>query len=152
MKYSLLTFICGFGFYMAFSQNESVPPSNVRESFVKEYPNSQSPGWTHNSQGWTVNFEDKDHNDGEVVAHFDPRGRHLDSYIPYADGDVPNPVLKRLHSRYPGAEGYEYTRIDRDGRPDLYRVQVRNHSRTHILYVDEKGRDREYQNRDWSHR
>jgi hypothetical protein len=128
----------------SFSQDRHQPPSTVRESFQKEYPHSQPSQWNHSSAGWSVSFEDRDNDNGEVTAHFDTRGRHLDTHVRYDSHDVPNPVAKSINDRYPGAEGYRYTHIERQHAPDLYEVRFKHKGRNRTTYLDENGREAHY--------
>ena len=130
----LLAAQCGF------AQNRHEPPSSVRESFQKDYPRSQPGNWSHSSTGWSVSFDDRDNDNGNVTAHFDTRGRHTDTYIRYDGNDVPNEVSKAIHNRYPDAMDYRYTCIERP-RGEVYEATFRSHGRTHTMYLDGKGHE-----------
>jgi hypothetical protein len=141
MKKSLITVLCAGCFYFGFSQNDYNPPRHVRESFQKEYPQSQPGQWNHSSAGWSVNFDDRDHNNGEVTAHFDGSGRHIDTHVPYDNNDVPAPVMDHVRSRYPGSDQYDVTRIDRSGQ-GVYQFRLRHQKKSRTLYLDENGQQR----------
>jgi hypothetical protein len=147
MKHSLMTMIFFCAILTGFSQSGNEPPRNVRESFQKEYPHSQPSEWAHSSKGWTANFDDKDNNNGEAIAHFDRNGRHIDTYTRYDNNDVPNPVIKHLHSRYPVTDNYEISRIERRGHTDVFRAEVKHDGRSSVLYIDEKGQPASYRDR-----
>jgi hypothetical protein len=144
MKKILITAFCTLTVFMAISGDGNQPPRNVRQSFQKEYPNSKSREWIHSGTGWSVNFEDRDHNYGEVTAHFDSRGRHLDTHIPYASNDVPAPVAEKVRHSYSKYGNYDVTRIDRSGENSVYRLNLRSKTRSKTVYVDEKGEKRSY--------
>jgi hypothetical protein len=144
MKKILMTILSGVMVSFAFPQSGHHPPRAVSESFQKEYPHSKPSRWTHSTTGWSVEFEDKDFDNGEVTAHFDSRGRHMDTQIPYDDGDVPAMVKDNLHKRYPGSDHYEYTRIDRDGDKPLYKAKFIHKKKYKTMYVDQQGEHRNY--------
>ncbi|MDP4132212.1 MAG: hypothetical protein Q8939_18800 [Bacteroidota bacterium] len=147
MKKAIFMFLAVFSVVAVFSQNRNDPPDKVRHAFQRQYPQSQPNQWKHTGETWNVNFDDKDHNNGESMAHFDRTGRHIDTYIPYDDQDVPGPVMDRMQHRYPGSDSYEFTRIERgDGHP-IFRVHFRVRRKFRTLYVDESGRERERQYR-----
>ena len=132
--------IAGF----AFTQANHHPPKAVSESFQKEYPRSSPSNWTHSTSGWSVEFEDRDFDNGEVTAHFDTRGRHMDTQIPYDDGDVPATVKDNLRNRYPGSDNYEYTRIERAGNQPLYKARFKHNKRYKTQYLDQQGEHHDY--------
>jgi hypothetical protein len=142
MKQILMTIFLGTIAAFAFSQPGHRPPEAVRGSFQQEYPHSKPSHWTHSTSGWSVEFEDKDHDNGEVTAHFDAGGRHLDTQIPYDEGDVPAMVKDNLHKRYPGSDHYEYTRIDRAGDRPFYKARFIHKKRYRTMYVDQQGEHR----------
>ncbi|MDP4217941.1 MAG: hypothetical protein Q8927_17190 [Bacteroidota bacterium] len=127
-----------------FAQNRHEPPAPVRESFQKEYPHSQPNQWIRSSAGWSVSFEDRDNDNGFVTAHFDSRGRHMDTHVRYDNHDVPDHVVKTVQDRYPGAEGYRYVHIERPYAPDLYEIRFRHRGRYRTTYLDENGRVAHY--------
>jgi hypothetical protein len=128
----------------AFAQPGHHPPRAVSSSFEKEYPHSNPSRWTHSAGGWSVEFEDRDHDNGEVTAHFDSRGRHIDTQIPYDEADVPVGVKENLQKRYPGSGQYEYTRIDRAGERSRYKARFMHKKKYRTIYVDEQGDVRQH--------
>ncbi len=144
MKKSIITFLFGLGVFFAFSQNRHNPPDKVSKSFQKEYPQSQPAQWQQTKTGWNVDFEDKDHNNGEATARFDASGRHIGTSVPYDDKDVPDPVVKNVKSRYPGSDNIEYTRIDRPGENGVYQVNLRHKGKKKTVYMDNKGKEKNY--------
>jgi hypothetical protein len=144
MKKTLITAFCMLIVFIAVSRDGRQPPKHVRDAFQKEYPNSKSGVWNHSGTNWSVNFEDKDHNYGEVTAHFDSRGRHIDTNIPYDNNDVPAPVIDKVKHGYPTYNDYDVTRIDRSGENSVYKVNLRSKSTNRTLYLDEKGEKKSY--------
>jgi hypothetical protein len=144
MKSSLLTLLLGFSVSIAFAQSDHMPPQNVSKSFQKEYPHSQPSQWSQSSVGWSVSFEDRDHNNGAVIAYFDGTGRHIDTHIPYENHDVPSTVRNHMHDNYGGASHYDYTRIDHEGERDVYRTQYKVKKHYTTVYLDKEGRERDY--------
>jgi hypothetical protein len=147
MKKSLITMLCGVSVFFAFSQSGYNPPGNLRQSFQKEYPQSQPTQWSHTKVGWSVTFEDRDHNNGEVTAHYDHTGRHLDTHVPYDNNDVPAPVMEKVRNKYPGSDNYAFTRIDRPGENGVYQVHLRHKKRYKTLYVEHNGQERDFHDR-----
>ncbi len=137
----------GLGVIFAFSQNGHNPPDNVRKSFQKEYPKSQPANWNQSKTGWSVDFEDKDHNNGEATAHFDASGSHVDTHVPYDNNDVPAPVIENVNSSYPGSDNQEYTRIDRPGESGVYQVNLSQHGTPKTVYMDNKGEKKNYRDK-----
>ena len=144
MKKSLITMLCMVSAFIAFSQNKNNPPKNVQESFQKEYPQSKSTAWVHSNTGWSVNFEDRDHNNGEVTANFDGNGKHLDTQIPFDNNDVPAPVKDNVRNNYPNSANYDVTRIDRSGENSVYQVNLKDKKSNKTIYMDEKGQKKDY--------
>jgi hypothetical protein len=147
MKKAIITTLCGLWVLFVCAQNRYNPPKQVRESFSREYPQSQPTQWHHVNNTWSVDFDDRDHGNGEVTAHFDRTGSFLDTHIYYDNNDVPAPVRDRVHSRYPGSNNDEYTRIYRPGQGDIYQVHVRHKNRYRTFYMNDKGEQRTYQDR-----
>jgi hypothetical protein len=144
MKKILMTFLFGVTMNFAFPQAGYHPPKAVSESFQKEYPHSSPSHWTHSATGWRVEFEDKDFDNGEVTANFDSRGKHLETQIPYDEGDVPAAVKDNLHKQYPGSDNYAYTRIDRPGNKPIYKATFRHKKKSTTTYVDQQGGKHNY--------
>ncbi len=147
MKKVILLFLSAFTFLLTFSQNGYNPPDNVRQGFQRQYPQSQATQWSHEGGNWNVNFEDRDHGNGESTAHFDGAGRHIDTHIPYDNHDVPGPVMDRMRNHYPGSDDYAFTRIERDDDRGVFQVHFRHRKRYRTIYMDERGREREYHDR-----
>ena len=148
MKRNLIVvlLLCGFS---AFSQDRNEPPRNVVESFHSAYPQSHEPTWSHNGNEWTARFEDRDHDDGEVVAHFDHNARHTDSYVLYDNHDIPEPIMHKFHKKYAEAGDYEVTRIEHNGSHDYYRVKFHDRNGERTVYYDHNWNERKYPYHDY---
>jgi hypothetical protein len=146
MKKSASIILCLVIFSAAISQ-EGRPPARVRESFRKMYPQSQPRTWHHENSGWSVIFEDRDNDNGEVTAHFDSRGRHVDTHVYYSGEDVPGLVIDHMHQRYSGADNYQFTHIERHRGGDLYQVHFRHKQRSRTVYLDDRGDEKQYHDR-----
>src|ERR1700730_16096411 len=144
MKKTIVTILFGMGVFFAFSQNGHNPPENVRNYFQKEYPKSKPTSWTQTKTGWNADFEDKDHDNREANAHFDTKGRHIDTQVPYDNKDVPAPVAKNVKSKYPGSDNLEYTRIDKPGETGVYKVNLSHKGTKKTVYMDNKGQEKNY--------
>ncbi|HXB44099.1 MAG TPA: hypothetical protein VNV85_08590 [Puia sp.] len=147
MKTSIATILFLLINLFAFSQDRSSPPKSVRESFQKSYPQSQPTRWDHNSGGWSAVFDDKDHNDGEATAHFDSRGRHVDTHIAYDNADVPTPVVDNLRRKYQGSDNYEFTRIDHPGGGAVFQAKFTHQTKRRTRYFDQTGNEKDYHDR-----
>jgi hypothetical protein len=149
MKKLLLTIPALFCLFFAFSQNIHHPPTTVQKSFQHDYPQSKPGHWSHSGGIWNVSFTDKDHDNGEVTAHYSDIGEHTDTYIPYDRNDVPAPVADNVKRNYSGYGASEYTRIDRADGNSVYRVNLKNRKSHKTVYVDERGNETKYRD---SHR
>jgi hypothetical protein len=147
MKKFLLTIPGLFCIFIAFSQNNHRPPTTVQKSFQNDYPQSKSGQWSHSSGSWNVSFTDKDHNNGEVTAHFNDNGDHTDTHVPYDRNDVPAPVTNNVKNNYSGYGNADFTRIDRADGNSVYQVNLKNKNAHKTLYMDERGNEAKYQDR-----
>jgi hypothetical protein len=122
-------------------------PERVKKSFSRNFPEAGDARWNYSGSQWNATFDDRSSQDrGEMVAHFDRNGRYIDSHIPYAETDVPQPVSERARRRYRNGH-VRISMIDRPSRPDVYQVQGRINGRTRTSYYDEQGRERPYSDR-----
>jgi len=144
MKISLLTLFLGLSVFFGFSQSDHKPPQNVTQSFQRDYPQSQPAHWSQSSVGWSVSFEDIDHNNGEAVAYFDMAGRHVDTHTPYENHDVPPTVKNHMKVSYGGTNHYDYTRIDHYGEKDVYASHYKDKKQDKTVYMDNGGHERDY--------
>ena len=120
-------------------------PAAVQHAFQRDYPEARDPQWSSTNGQWSANFTDHSQYDrGEMVAHYDRSGHHVDSHIPYDRGDVPQVVIERAQRNYPDAGDYNYTRIERPGGQPLFQVSLRTHGRRRTMYLDDNGRERRY--------
>jgi hypothetical protein len=123
-------------------------PASVRQSFQRDYPEARNPDWSSSNGQWSASFTDHSQYDrGEMVAHYDRSGHHVDSHIPYDRNDVPQAVVERTQRSYPGGRDYNYTRIERPGGQPLFQVDLHVQGRNRTVYVDENGRERKYSHR-----
>ncbi|HLZ86117.1 MAG TPA: hypothetical protein VKQ52_02700 [Puia sp.] len=125
--------------------DQSVPRS-VQRNFQRDYPEAGDARWSSSGKEWHADFTDHSRYDrGEMVAHYDQTGRHVDSHIPYDRNDVPNPVIHHVERKYPGGSDYSYTRIERPGAQAVFQVGLSLNGRHTNKYVDDQGRERSYQ-------
>ena len=149
MKNTLLAFaILMAGSPLLAQNNYGHAPARVQQSFHRDYPDEKDARWSQSNGQWHADFNDHSRQDrGEMVAHYDQNGRHLDSHIRYDPNDVPAPVVERTRTRYQGARDVSYTRIEHPGGTSLFQVQLNLGGKTHVSYVDEQGRNRTYNDR-----
>jgi hypothetical protein len=147
MKRSLITMILGFYVVFGYSQHNYTPPKNVSESFQKEYPKSKSSQWKQLNEGWSVSFQDKDHNNGEAMAYYETSGKHIDTHTPYDKNDVPLPVRNHAKNGYGSSDSYDYTRIDHSGEQTVYKTQVKHKNHDKTIYMDNYGHEKDYQDK-----
>ena len=127
------------------NEAQRVPPT-VQHNFQQQYPQAADTRWTHSGNEWHANFTDHSPSDrGEMVAHYDHNGRHVDSHIPYDRNDVPPSVVNHVERHYPGSSDQSYTRIERPGSQPLFQVSLNIKGKHTNRYVDDHGREREYQ-------
>jgi hypothetical protein len=149
MKKLLLTIPALFCILFAFSQTHHRPPTTVQKSFQHDYPQSKPGQWSYSGGSWNVSFTDKDHDNGEVTAHYSENGDHTDTYIPYDRSDVPAPVMDNVKKNYSDYSKSEFTRIDRADGNSVYRVNLKSKKAHKTVYVDERGNETKYRD---SHR
>jgi hypothetical protein len=136
--------ICGAG--IAQDRDRQVP-SSVQHAFQRDYPDAREPHWTSDHGQWHADFDDHSRYDrGEMVAHYDRYGRHIDSHIPYDPNDVPRPVMERMHRRY-HARDYYFERIERPHAEPLFRVNLSLDGGQKTVYMDEYGHERMHSDR-----
>src|SRR5580704_16593811 len=76
-------------------------PTAVRHAFQRDYPEAGDPQWNLTNGQWSADFTDHSQYDrGEMVAHYDRSGHHVDSHIPYDRNDVPAPVIEKTQRSY----------------------------------------------------
>lgn len=120
-------------------------PAAVQQSFQKDYPEARNPKWSSNNGQWHASFTDHSQYDrGEMVAHYDHSGHHVDSHIPYDRNDVPQAVVEKTKRSYPGAKDDYYTRIEQPGGQALFQVNLHIQGKRRTMYVDDNGRERKY--------
>ena len=123
-------------------------PAAVQHSFHRDYPEARDPQWSSSNSHWSAEFTDHSRYDrGEMVAHYDQNGHHVDSHIPYDRNDVPPAVVQQTERNYPSARDYNYTRIESPGRQPLFQVSLNLRGSNKTLYVDDNGRKRQYHDR-----
>jgi len=124
-------------------------PAQVRESFQRDFPGVSSVQWSVSGNQWSASFTDRSAEDrGEMVAHYDRNGRHMDSYVPYARNDVPQPVYNSARNRYHN-DNVQFTWVEHPRRGDYFRVRGRVKGRMRTSYYDENGRERHYDDSHW---
>jgi len=120
-------------------------PRGVQRAFQRDYPEAHNPQWNRVHGQWHANFEDRSRFDrGEMVAHYDQYGHHVDSHIPYDRNDVPPVVIERTRRYYPDGRDYNYTRIEHPGRQPLFQVSFSIGGKSRTTYVDDNGREKKY--------
>ena len=140
-----LTLYLLFCVIFGFSQNNHLLPNNVSQSFQREYPKSSPSDWQQtNNGGWSVSFDDNDHDNGAVMAYYNKSGRHYDTHIPYDQQDVPSPVRNHMQKHYGSQGDYEYTRIDRSGEHSVYMTHYKHMNNYKTVYINKEGHEKEY--------
>lgn len=137
--------ILAFAGSLVAQDRQHQPPRAVQQAFHRNYPEAGDPQWSSSHGQWNADFSDRSRYDrGEMVAHYDHRGRHIDSHIPYDRNDVPPAVIQRTERRHPGGRDYRYTRIESPGQQPLFQVSLNLGGSNKTMYVDENGRERQY--------
>jgi len=148
MKKLLIVFLAA-GSQVALAQHgndDQHVPHSIQQRFQKDYPEARDAHWSSSRNEWHADFTDHSRYDrGEMVAHYDRSGRHIDSHIPYDRNDVPSPVVQHVEKRYPGSSDHSYTRIERPGGQPLFQVNMNLNGKRTNKYVDDHGRERPYQ-------
>ena len=147
MKSTLLAILFALVGDLAFGQStHRHAPERVRQAFGQHFPEAKDAHWAYNGGHWNATFDDRSGEDrGEMVAHFDAHGRYIDSDIPYAEGDVPQPVMENARKHYHGH--FHVTRVDHPSGPDVYQVRGTVNGRSRTYYYDEQGG--QHSSRNW---
>ncbi len=133
---------------LAAQDRDRQAPRAIQQAFHRNYPEARDPQWSSSHGQWSADFTDGSRYDrGEMVAHYDQNGHHVDSHIPYDRNDVPPVVIQRTERNYPGASDYNYTRIESPGRQPLFQVRLNQRGSNKTLYFDDNGRERQYHDR-----
>jgi hypothetical protein len=120
-------------------------PNTVQHNFKRDYPDAKDTRWSSAGGEWHADFTDHSPQDrGEMVAHYDRTGHHIDSHIPYDRNDVPSPVIHNIEKRYPGASDHSFTRIEKPGTKPVFQVTMNLGGKRTNKYVDDQGRERSY--------
>ena len=123
-------------------------PSTVQHAFQRDYPEAGNPQWSSTNGQWSASFADHSQYDrGEMIAHYDRSGHHVDSHVPYDRNDVPQAVVEKTQRSYPDARDYNYTEIERPSGQSFFQVRFHTHGKRRTMYVDESGRERQYNDR-----
>jgi hypothetical protein len=123
-------------------------PASIQRSFQRDYPEARNPQWSSTNGQWHADFDDHSKYDrGQMVAHYDRYGHHIDSHIPYDRNDVPSAIVDRTQRNYPGGSDYTYTRIERPAGQPLFQVSLNLQNKNRTLYVDDNGREQKYHDR-----
>jgi len=132
---------------LLFAQNSHQhAPDQVQQSFHKDYPDAGNARWSQSNGQWHADFNDHSQADnGEMVAHYDRYGHHVDTHIPYDRNDVPAPVVDHVQLKYRSAQQYRYTRIEHPNGNEFFQVKVNLHGRAKTVYMDEQGHERHYE-------
>ncbi|HVS98185.1 MAG TPA: hypothetical protein VHE54_16935 [Puia sp.] len=148
MKNTLLAILLlATGEFALAQGRHQAPPTRVRQSFQRDFPGASDTRWSQSGNQWHANFTDRSPEDrGEMVAYYDGNGRHIDSHIPYAQQDVPQPVYSSARKRYHD-DRMEFTRVEHPTRGDYFEVRARVHGKIRTSYYDENGHERHYYNR-----
>ena len=135
------------GFLFAQNRHDRAP-EQVQQAFHKDYPDAADASWSRSNGQWHADFNDLSaRGRGEMVAHYDQDGRHIDSHIPYDRHDVPAPVVTTVHQKYRGASNLRVTKIEHPDGNALFQVQINHRGRNKTLYMDEKGQEQKYNDR-----
>lgn len=131
---------------VAYASMRHVVPERVKEAFHKDYPDASAVRWTYTNQRWDARFHKMDGN-MDMLACYDIKGHHIDSRMPVAQSNLPPKVINHLNDRYYGGYTHSFTKIQRHNKSDLYRVRVKEQGTYRTLYLDKKGKERDYASR-----
>jgi hypothetical protein len=122
-------------------------PSNVWNSFHRDYPNADNPRWDRNGRGWVATYQDRNYNNREVQSYYDRKGRRMDSHTAWDRRDMPGDFDQRFTNRYHPQGDYRVYRIDRANGPIVYQVIMDDGGRTRTIYTDQYGNEIKYKDR-----
>jgi hypothetical protein len=141
---TMLFFLISSGSLFA-QDRRNYAPDQVQQSFHKDYPEANNARWSRKHNQWHAQFNDKSPTDrGEMVAHYNPNGQHIDSHIPYDQNDVPSPVRENVQRKYRGARNFRFTEIEQPSENGFFQVTINLHGKDKNIYMDEQGQERKY--------
>jgi hypothetical protein len=121
-------------------------PSNVWNSFHRDYPDVNDVRWQRNGRGWIAIYNDRNYN-REIQSYYNRRGRRMDSHAYVDRRDLPYDFDRRFESRYHPQNGYQVYRIDRPGGPVVYQVILNDGNENRTIYTDQYGNEIRYRDR-----
>ncbi len=141
---AVVLFFCSTTF--AQNRNRNQPPAKVQQSFQKENTNPGKARWTQSNNQWHANY--KDNNNRNVDAYYDRNGNHKDTHREIDKREVPPSVDQRINNTYHVNGNYTATKIERPYSQPLFQIKIQTGKSNHTVYMDEKGRNKPYNDHD----
>ncbi len=112
-------------------------PTQVRNSFNRDYPNAMNAVWTKNKGDWTVTFGNSNWNS---TATYHSNGERVDTRTPVRRDETPQPVQEEILKRFPQTNPKDIIRIEKPKNPNLFQVVVEQAGKIKTMVFDEKGK------------
>ncbi|MBY0478737.1 MAG: hypothetical protein K2Q24_13905 [Chitinophagaceae bacterium] len=112
-------------------------PTQVRNSFNRDYPNAMNAVWTKNRGDWTVTFGNSNWNS---TATYHSNGERVDTRTPVRRDETPQPVQEEILKRFPQTNPKDIIRIEKPKNPNLFQVVVEQAGKIKTMVFDEKGK------------
>lgn len=114
-------------------------PSNVWNSFHRDYPNDMNERWERNGRNWHAYYNDPRYNNRQVDIYYDRRGRLLDSHTAWDYNNLPQDFNQRIYNRYHIRDNYRVYRIERPYGEPVFQIVVNDDGRQRTFYTDQYG-------------
>jgi hypothetical protein len=129
-----LLFACHFA-----GAQGNYPPTNLIQSFNREYPKSEHAVWDNGKAGWYVRFKNADHQNAAVF--YDKTGKRYETQVLCDTILLPAPVREHIQKKYPDIKQIEYARIDHPGKKSFYMAQFKQTDQLKTVYLNADGRE-----------
>ena len=95
-------------------------PTNVRSSFVRDYPSASNVNWSQSNEWYHVSYL----NNGQAMnTYYNMAGQTFNVALPVMETQIPADVVSRVSSTY-GASVYDITRTKGENNQDVYLVRI----------------------------
>ena len=126
------------------NNNRNDPPSTVQQNFQRDNPNRNA-NWSQKNNDWHATY--KDDNARDVNAYYDRRGRRTETRTTWSRNEVPRDLDNRIDRMY-HTKNYNAVRIERPNSQPLFQILLNlGGGRNRTVYMDEKGRQKQYNDR-----
>jgi len=142
--FSILLLSSTISFAQRKTNNRNDPPSTVQRNFQRDNP-SHNANWDQKNNDWHANY--KDDNNRDVNVYYDRNGRRKETRVNWSRNEVPRDLDDRINKTY-HTKNYNAVKIERPNNQPLFQILLNlAGGKTRTVYLDEKGRQKQYTNR-----